>query len=241
MKDYSLIHKISDRILRDFIHVEKAEKDDKLPSIRNLRQIYGGSTATISHALASLEKRGFVEVRHGKGCFIKKITSKKPKPKKIGFVMPTEPNGTNELINDYFRGITNYAELFGWEVVTRLNGKTIKDEQRAIEKLIREDCKGIVVAPLLRSRKQAANDYLINSKIKVPLVLVGVIPEYAQHYPAAVFDEYQSGFEMTQRMIAAGHTKIAFTTTSPKNNVRLHTVNLVRLDGHMDAYKANGF
>ncbi|WP_318783714.1 winged helix-turn-helix domain-containing protein [Plantactinospora soyae] len=61
--------------LREQIKAGKLKPGDKLPSKRELREIYGTSAQPVDAALFMLRTEGYVEGRQGKGTF---VTDKRP-------------------------------------------------------------------------------------------------------------------------------------------------------------------
>jgi GntR family transcriptional repressor for pyruvate dehydrogenase complex len=61
--------------IKELIYSQDLKPGDKLPSERNLVQILGISRAPVREALRMLEIVGMVEVRQGKGVFVKNVNS----------------------------------------------------------------------------------------------------------------------------------------------------------------------
>lgn len=63
--------------IKDMLYQGTLKPNDQLPSIRVLAQQLSVAIITIKRAYDDLEKEGIVELRQGKGCFIKAVNHKK--------------------------------------------------------------------------------------------------------------------------------------------------------------------
>jgi DNA-binding FadR family transcriptional regulator len=68
--------KISERIITQFeelIHSQRLKPGDRLPSERELTEMFGVGRPTIREALQSLQMVGLMDVQQGRGSFIKEL------------------------------------------------------------------------------------------------------------------------------------------------------------------------
>jgi len=224
---------VADAILADFVHSGRLQPGDRLPPVRELEHLYDASRATIVHALSLLEQQGWVEKRHGSGCYVKQPeTSRTPFSQNlIGFIAR---NTNTEVILRVYAGIERVARIHKMHVLVASSDDSCEFEREQIARLIRAGCSAIVLFPVTRTERQLREDYLKKEFLDFPIVLVDIAyPE--QKRPQVVFDNYLLGYEMTEMLLHEGHRRIAFMDMEMGEEQLMHYSTRERYRGYLDA------
>lgn len=224
---------VADAILADFVHSGLLQVGDRLPPVRELEHRYSASRATIVHALSLLEQQGWVEKRHGSGCYVKQPQHfRAPSPQNlIGFVAR---NTNTEVILRVYAGIERVARIHHLHVLVASSDDSYDFERKQIARLIHAGCSAIVLFPVTRTERQLREDYLKKEFLDFPIVLVDIAyPE--QRRPQVVFDNYLLGYEMTEMLLQEGHRRIAFMDVEAGEEQLMHYSTRERYRGYLDA------
>ncbi|MDR3707278.1 MAG: GntR family transcriptional regulator [Capsulimonadaceae bacterium] len=225
---------VAERLRSDLLDTGDLSLGDRLPSLSELENRYGYSRVAIVHALSLLEQEGRVERRRGVGTF---VTS----PNEAIAVAKTGLIGliaNNTLTWNYvalgvYNGLADVARLNGWHVVLS-RAVNIVEEEREVDRLVASGCRGVIVIPRPRTQSDIENDYLNRKHLDFPIILVDMaLP--TQNRTQVVFDNYQSGVDMTQLLIERGHKRIAFVRWTPKDDQLLYYSTDERARGYRDA------
>ncbi|SMG55808.1 LacI family DNA-binding transcriptional regulator [Paenibacillus aquistagni] len=145
----------------------------------------------------------------------------------IGIVLPRPADELfqNQFFSEIIRGIVTKAASGRYDVLLTTGTNEIEEEQ-AVERLVRgRNVDGII---LLSSKKEDRTISFLREK-KFPFVLVGRSEQYSDLI-SVDNDNVQAAYDVTRRLIQAGHRKIAFVS-GPLNL----TVSKDRLDGYTKA------
>ena len=206
---HSLQHKIADLILTDYINSGRIEPGQKIPTVRELKDIYGTSDTTIQRSLSILELWGAIIRRPGSGCYVSDAQEVylKPSLKILGCVASctdTEP------AFHVFSGIETVCRQRGYQMLVATTNDDYKMEMESVGKQIDMGCDAIVVYPAPRTQEQMSSDYLKTSFKDFPIVLLdNAFPEQGRSH--VIFDNYSAGYGMTEMLIKEGHRRIAFS------------------------------
>lgn len=206
----SIRHRIADQILNDYISSGKLTAGDKLPTVRELRDIYRTSDTTIQSALSLLELWGAVKKRHGSGTFVTERSEStiNPRSKLIGCISSFSDTDISIRIYD---GIETVARKRGYHMLIANTRDDYKAEHEQVKRMVDIGCEAIVLYPVPRNQEQFESDYLKTSFKNFPIVLVdNAFPE--QRRSQVIFDNYQAGYDMTQLLLREGHKRISFMT-----------------------------
>jgi len=230
---------LASHIARDYLRDDALRPGDRLPSIRALQEQYGVSMTVVSHALSMLSAKGLIEVRHGIGCFL----AKKPgatmaeRSRTIGLVLPFE--STLELMGRIMKGVESVCRQRGYYVLFANTTNDYDTERRQIERFVNTGCEAVVLFPAVRTKRQIESDYLNSAFLDFPIILVDMThPE--QLRPQVIFDNRRVGYEVTERLVRAGHRRIAFMTYGARNSEDFHRSNSDRHAGYVAALQDAG-
>lgn len=224
---------VADAILADFVHSGSLKPGDRLPTVRELERLYDASRATIVHALSMLEQQGWIEKRHGSGCYLKQPEPSAATPSRdlIGFVAR---NTNTEVILRVYAGIERVARVHNMHVLVASSDESYDFEREQIARLIRAGCRAVVLFPVTRTERQLREDYLKKEFQHFPIVLVDIAyPE--QRRSQVVFDNYLLGYEMTEMLLQEGHRRIAFMDMEAGEEQLMHYSTRERYRGYLDA------
>ncbi len=204
----SVRHRIANLIIADYVHSGRLKVGEKLPTVRELKDIYGTSDTTIQHALNILELWGIVKKRHGSGSFIAETGNVQNgmKSKIIGCISSF---GDNDIAIHIYEGIERVCRRTGYHMVVANTRDDYAAEQEQVKRMVEMGCQAIVLYPVPRTAEQLRSDYLKSSYKDTPIILIdNAYPE--QGRSQVVFDNYQAGHDMTELLIKEGHKRIAF-------------------------------
>lgn len=234
----SLPKMIANSILADYIDSGRVERGGRLPSIRDLQDVYSTSTVTLVQAIGLLEQWGIVEKKHGKGCYVKHTLEDTSQshgnvPNMLGFIVPTTASSAELLMRTY-TGVEKTCRRHGYHVVIMNSNSDYDTERKHIQSMMNMGCKGIVLYPTVRSREQLEHDYLKTEFADFPLVLVDMAyPE--QGHSQVVFDNYHAGYEITSHLLKQGYKRVFIMKANSTEKYYMHQSFHERFKGYADA------
>lgn len=146
---------------------------------------------------------------------------------------------SNPFFARVIRGFTDGAREAGYDVVLVNTDETVASEIKGLKLLTEKRVDGILVAPA----SEECYDHL-SAALERGLALVQVdrfVP--GLDTDVVVVDNYESGYEAVQRVIAAGHSRIAapiLRTKGPNGRGNLISTMLERHQGYRDAMAEAG-
>jgi len=202
---------VKERLLQDLLAIHAADGEEGLLTQTQLQERYGVSRPTISKALNELAAEGVIVRGTGRGSYIPagsvpsgghKGTS--PSADVIGFVAPSFAIDISQQV---CFGLSRMARRRGFQVIMAA-GETMTEEKKAVLGLVAAGARGLVIYPFARADWDDAPEYLGKDDLGVPYVLVdtGVPDQGPVHVE---FDNARAAYEMTCRLIANGHRRIA--------------------------------
>lgn len=234
---------IARAIKEEWILKPSALPGSRLPTERQLREVFGVSRSTIGKALDLLVREGLLDSRQGSGIYIRELRESLPITKLAAFICPHLPlpgYSGDSLPMRTLSGVDRRAAQLGWQLVTAMSNFSIEHEEALIERFMRMGAEGIILQavnyPILRRRSDISSDHLVRRWHKLPIVLAGVGFEEWRR-PIVAFDNYKLGFDMTTALIEHGHRNIAFMHTSEE---RLHNAIHERRKGWLAALNRAG-
>ncbi|MDF7824513.1 GntR family transcriptional regulator [Pontiellaceae bacterium B12227] len=236
----SLPEKIAANITQEIITGNRLSKGDRLPTFREIQKLFEVSTSTINQAFSILEKEGFVELRRGSGCFVKRIPETRKRlassPAQICAIFPNF--STHSSAFHIYQGIEKAAQQYGYSVTINSNTSYEQEKEQVLGQ-IKADGGATILYPMPRTVKQFRTDYLKPLPPDSPLILLDICyPE--QNRTSVVFDNYQAGYEITRRLIQEGHSRIVFKRLKSRDREFYHRSNDDRFKGYMAALKRAG-
>lgn len=178
--------------------------NSKLPSEKEISDIYNVSRITSKRALNELEKEGYIKRKQGLGSFVKKKNISELKGKSILFLMPF-PDATS--FGDYNSGMLKTLDRYGAHLQIRdavnLDASFIKE--------IKNNFEGVIYYP--RTNEEAlefTSNILFHD---VPCVLLD--KEFAGLPFSSVTSDNQDGtFQSVSHLIEEGAKNLKFITTT---------------------------
>ena len=227
----------------------------RLPSEKELAELYNVSRITSKKALEMLADRGIILRKPGKGSFVTDSSKQilagqetEPDTSEAGAAGEDQtesgPPKSRQLVavildlfdpffgNELLRGIEYECRRRGADMLLRITYGSQTEEDAAINDLRNRGARGII---LMCSQDEIYNADILKLCVeKYPLVFVdrGLkgLP-----VPTVTTDNYKASSEMTQRLIDKGHQKICFVSHSS-----LHTSTVMdRFYGYRDTMVKN--
>jgi len=242
--DFPAYIRVRDSIRSEIAAAVAAARPYRLPTERELQIRHSASRPTISKALAGLVAEGLLVRPPGSRRLVVAPTAAgalgaTKAACRVGFVLGDLTLGSKasaELGHRVFRGVDEAAHARGWRVHLSSTRGSIAGERQAALDLIASGVSGLIIWPFQRSRQDLANDYLRSDELGVPLVLLdSAFPE--QGHTQVVFDNRRAGMMVTNRLLDAGHRRIALLTMSDD---LLHMPVIARRQGYMQALRSRG-
>ena len=207
MKTDPLYLQVKQSLIADLPLWQMEDGSGRLPTLNELQPRYRASRPTISKALAALAAEGLLVKEAGRGTFALAPTPPAAAPTMpsrltIGYLAPLAA----DLPQTAFRGIDRIARRRDCRVLMAGSGSDVEQEEAAVREMIAAGASGLILYPALR--RDQTPDYLQDADLGVPLVLIDMCcPE--QGHMQVVFDNKRAGYQMTQRLLAQGHRRIA--------------------------------
>lgn len=184
-------------------------------SIKTIAELAGVSTATVSRVINRT-----AEVREDtRNRVLKVIAEQQYKPNQFarGLSNNTKPNNiallvpdvANPFFTDVLKGITQRADQLGYNVFLFVTDETPEREHRFLESMRQQMIQGIIMVPV--SEHDVTTEYLLLelSRSGIPLVLLDRCIGDNQQFDGVFTDDDYAAEQVTNILIAEGHTKIA--------------------------------
>ncbi len=177
---------------------------EKLPSESALCEQFQISRQTVRNAMDRLCQEGYIERVKGSGSFVTKPV--RIREKTIGILFLTISGYINANI---LNGIEEVLTKQGYSILLELSHNRVVNETRFLQKMLTSNVSGLIIEGT-KSSFPTPNEELYRrlTKLKIPYVFVhnGYSNVSA---PAIVWDDRRVSYELTERLILAGHEKIA--------------------------------
>jgi len=234
------------------IVTKRLSPNEKIPTEREIMEMFNVSRITVANALTELAKEGWIFRVPGKGSFVSEdvhqltnvtvqnqdlthtstelVMEGQKKRKMIGLIMPG--------INDFFairliNGINKVLEESEYYLVILLSQNSKEKEREAIRELMSMHAEGLLIFPV---DAEIYNDDILELKVR--------------HFPFVLIDRYLPGVETnyvnSDNVLGAklavshlwdlGHRNIAICSDSALPTVSVE----LRIKGYMDALKEKG-
>lgn len=205
------------------IHSGRWKIGERLPGILALAKEAGFGTKTMHNAFDKLKEEGYIESRGNRGTFLKSFSPTKKAKGAIG-VLLTEEQKDVQLILWYQHIILEAAYERDYITQFRVMPEGM-DPRKALLPgvLFNEEVKGIISLTPFEALLP-----FDNVSLRIPYVFL--CPPYDTCTPRVTADVEYAYYELTHRMIAAGHTKLAFSYESVEMDLR-------QADMHLAGYR----
>lgn len=233
--------------IKELIHTSNLKQGDRIPTEKELMELFNVSKITVVNALAGLVNEGAISRVPGRGSFVNQINQERSEPiavmdrrlderegvlrrKLIGIVMPS--------IEDYFsirliEGIQKGLQERGYQSVIQLSDGVLEREKGAIKLFKEFGVDGLLIFPV---DEEQYNEEILSMKLNgFPFVLIDrYLPGVETDYIAS---DGRIGTQLAVDYLwEQGHREIAICSDSPLQTVTVQE----RIDGYMNALKNKG-
>ena len=195
------------------IHAGRWKIGERLPGILALAKEAGFGTKTMHNAFEKLKEEGYIESRGNRGTYLKSFSPTKRAKGRIG-VLLTEEQKEMQLILWYQHIILEAADRRDYITQFKVLPEDM-DPRKALLPgvLFNEEVKGIISLTPFEALLPFGD-----TGSRIPYVFL--CPPYETCSPKVTADVEYAYYELTHRMIAAGHTKLAFSYESVEMDSR---------------------
>lgn len=177
--------------------------NSKLPSEAEFCSEFSVSRQTVRNALKQLANDGYIYSVKGSGSFVN--MSARPRKKKIGVMFTTV---AGYICSDILNGLENVFTKNGYSIQLELSHDRCDFETRFLQKMCNSNVSGIIIEAS-KSNFPTPNAALFRQldELRIPYVFVN---GYYRNVPcnAVVWEDENVAYQMTTRLIKAGHRKI---------------------------------
>ncbi len=202
--------------LKDEILGGKYAKTRKLPSEAQLRRRFGGSRATVIHALQELCATGLIVRRKGRGSFLTANAANYGRA--LGIIIPIS---RGEIFPPICREVTRLAQQDGYAILladfmTAPPERRVAEARRIVEDFIARNVLGVVFhltdgVPDATRVNEAALKVLDAAGVPVVLTDCDCLP-YPRHsrYDVVGADDVDAGYRLARHLLACGARRLVF-------------------------------
>jgi len=203
-------------VLKDEILGGKYAKTRKLPSEAQLRRRFGGSRATVIHALQDLCATGLIVRRKGRGSFLTANAANYGRA--LGIIIPIS---RGEIFPPICREVTRLAQLDGYAILladfmTAPPERRVAEARRIVEDFVARNVLGVVFhltdgVPNATRINEAALKVLDAAGVPVVLTDCDCLP-YPRHsrYDVVGADDVDAGYRLTRHLLERGARRLVF-------------------------------
>lgn len=225
--------------LLDQINVGKVKPGEKLPSEKELTDLFNVSRITVRNALAELQSEGIITRVSGKGTFVSHLpqsvnlrpaTKETQELRQIGIIMChlNAPFQVRLLVS-----IEQEIYKRGFQMIFGLSNGESDTENYLIEMMLQSGVIGLIIYP---TDGKFYNEKILKLSIEnFPIVLVD------RYLPGintcSIYSDDKSGaYEIGKYLVSKGHSNIALLSHAPGQTIPL----INRIDGFSEALIDNG-
>lgn len=232
MKNHPLYKQIQVDILGQ-IKAGKLRPGDRVPSEKELAELYRVSQITSKNALIGLADEGVLVRVQGKGTFVRQEGESAQtlvnagQRGAIGLILPCMKTKVDQKILD---SIEKYVTASGYSLHVRITRESQAEESAAIEAMVNDGVRGLIIFP---TEEERYNESILRLSLdKFPHVLIDRFLKEIRTY--SVSSDNMSGTELAiSYLLDNGHEHIALITPEITN-----TAAEERLVGFEKAYMA---
>ena len=203
-------------ILKEKIINGEWKPGEKIPSEKEIVKNCKCSLITVNKAVNKLVEEGYVFRERGRGTFVtpKSMWGKNPNTnitlKLVGMVVP---DVTKEFGKTIIRGVEDYLHTRGYNLIIGNHDQDIVKAETYISQLLKKNVSGLIFSPVVGEKYDEKNAKILKLLVKkdVPFVL---IDKYIDNINCSyvVTDNIDSSYKLTEKLIEAGHKRIAVLT-----------------------------
>lgn len=176
----------------------------KIPSETALCNRFGLSRQTVRNALKALQEKGYISSYQGKGSFVVRNVA----PQRSNTIGVFLNFADNYVFPEVLSAIVSALQEKGYGIDLGIGYNRVSIERDFLQRMIRSNAAGIIIRGTksgLPNPNRALYQQLLNTH--TPLVFVqNYYPDIPCH--AIVLDDCSMMYQLTQRLIDAGHKKI---------------------------------
>ena len=180
----------------------------KLESENELSQRFQVSRQTVRRALEVLQKRNLIESVKGSGSFVK-IPEDMRREKQIKTVYIISTYVDSYIFPKIIRGMSEVLSKEDYNISLMFTQNRLEDERRCLEKILRENIPGALIAEPVKSGLPNPNLDLYQELKKRGYVMLFFHSSYPQlKVPCVEMNDFQAGKLAAEYLIQQGHRKI---------------------------------
>jgi LacI family transcriptional regulator len=184
--------------IKEFILSRNLTEGERLPSEKNLAEIFIANHVTIRKALAVLEAEGVIHKIPSRGNFVGKGRLKKNRSGLIGVLIPEK----DPFFFDMLTALESRLNMFGYAPVLQISQRSPAREIEAMKKFAALGVEGIIATP----NKECRELYLDPD---IPLIFFDNMIDGAG-VPYVLNDDFQAAISAVEHLISLGHSRIAY-------------------------------
>jgi GntR family transcriptional regulator, arabinose operon transcriptional repressor len=246
--DPFLYERVYDYVLQE-IRNDRLKAGERVPSEKELAELFGVSRITSKRALRMLAEVGVVDRRRGMGSFVtddvQRIAAvrhpdsrQRERPPQSGCLALVLPDASEAYGLELLCAIEERSAELGYHLVVRRTRDSQQVEEQAIESLVGVGggggvADGLIVFPVHGEFYNASLVRLVLDRS--PLVLVD---RYLRGIPACAVstDNKAAAHALTSHVLDQGHEKVAFLSPPVENTSSIEE----RMQGYRDALRERG-
>lgn len=178
---------------------------EKLPSRPSLSNEYATTRATLDKAIAELESEGYLTSKLGSGTYIADLSGRTIQNISTwGIIVP---NVMEELYPGLVRGVENYAQKIGVNIVLCNSDNSSSKQEQYLRRLIASGVTGIILVPVITCAvKQLLRLYDQLAETNIPFVFCNRSIE-GINVPVIASNDFYGGYIATKHLLEQGFRK----------------------------------
>ncbi|MEA2068507.1 MAG: GntR family transcriptional regulator [Verrucomicrobiota bacterium] len=222
---------------RKLINSDELQPGDLLPTESHISEQLGINRMTIAKALSSLKNEGYVERRAGRGTTL----IRKPAASSSKLIVVIAPWPSNDPKDDWYfqrlvysiqseairNGMATLHVAFHYDEANEQDFVRIRDLYQAVE------CTGAIVIDPFMSTHDRLQKFL--DDLGCPAVWAGSSLHTYENAHRVDIDNYQTAFNLTEKLIADGAQQIIFMSGALNTTARKR-----RFEGYQGALEKHG-
>ena len=195
----------------------KFKAGDKLPSEKELMNIFSTSRITVTRALREMESMNLIYKLKGKGSFVSSGEAKTtPLTKIISLVLPHKEDFFSGGYQ-YSRQISKNCRKHGFLCSIHYSENSSRREKQILEEIEEHNVNGAIIYPISDSNIDTLSRMTIGG---LPIVLIDRRLRELD-LPSVTSDNFNGAFEVVSHLTEAGHKRIAFVGAMDSDVVTL--------------------
>jgi len=201
------MYKVIKEYLLNKIKTGELLPDDRVPSEKELMEMFQVSRITVRKAIDELVIEGYLYRLQGIGSFVRKKEEHEKTSNLIGVFLSS---ASDFLSVGILRGIEQHFSSLGFHAVVQFADENGSSEREKFEKLLELNVAGFIIFPHVSTPLNESIKRLVNEKR--PVVFVDRTVEGLNGY-SVESDNRKGAYDMTKHLIEVhGYKRIAFVT-----------------------------